>query len=521
MNSKIIGFILSEQKIDYKPSINTNILIKDIQLSCGVLSVYYYGDIALCEVDSDVYSMGFPPHKSLFDYNLLISVKSDHFIIENDWLGAIPCFYNTEEKIVSTFPKVCLRDDKAFSETGLYNYLKYGFSVFGETPFKAVSFLYFSSKLTFNSQGIQVQDAEDPLKNIDDFKGYSEDEIWTDIDDYMAERELKVKGDIVIPTSAGYDSRIINYFTHSPERVVNYSYGISDKQERSFEVIEAQKYAKTLNHRWKQVKLGKAYDLIPQWHDLFAYSTHLHGMYQMEFYTQLMQDHPAGTSSMISGICGGIFTGSNTFQKATEPADIYKLAFTHGLNYEVKGQSYFSQEKLFMEKYAYLFEDLRFYPIITMRIKLILLSYLMTVPSIMGMSAWTPFLNFNIVMKMLNLPADRREGRKWVKEFFASKNMQPHKNMFMQDTKNKLNLNLHLQSEFNAIADDFALPMVSKSEITEVNDYLGNMDFSKRMHYNLCTTRVVKEVLKKVGITNQFNQYLTNYQTLKAIEMCL
>ena len=522
MNSKIVGFIVSKSEISFTPKINTNLKVKHLKHRLGIASVYYYGNLSACLVEENKYSLGFPSSGDLLDHNLLITIREDEIIIENDWLGSIPVFYNLEENIISSFPKVCLAENKEFDELGLFNYLKYGFSVYERTPFKQVRFLPFYSKLTFNAKGTAIEQKEDPVKRIDAFKNQSETDIWNKIDAYCQEKESKVIGDIVIPTSAGFDSRIANYFIHDRKRVKNYTYGISGNQEKSFEVKQAQKYSQNLGHEWEQIFLKDAFKYIDEWHDQFAFSTHLHGMYHIEFYKkvkQLLGDNPV---SMVSGICGGVFCGANQYVKVSEPKELCKLAFTHGLNFEFNtGDDEYSQEKQFMDRYGYMFDDIRMYPIITMRIKLLLLSYSINVPSLMGLPGWTPFLKFETVMSMLNLPAKRRENRTWVKEFFAAKNMLPSENMFFQDTTNRLNFNLHNNYTFEPLASDFSLPSLTEETKAHINNYLGNIDGKAKLKYRLTTTRIIKEILKKAGVKNEFFDRLTDYQTLKAIEMSL
>ena len=45
-----------------------------------------------------------------YDRNILISFENDKIIVENDWLGSIPIFYNQKENIISTLSNFCLKD---------------------------------------------------------------------------------------------------------------------------------------------------------------------------------------------------------------------------------------------------------------------------------------------------------------------------------------------------------------------------------------------------------------------------
>jgi hypothetical protein len=69
--------------------------------------------------------------------------------------------------------------------------------------------------------------------------------------------------------------------------------------------------------------------------------------------------------------------------------------------------------------------DPQFQIVIAMRLKMILLSYLLTTPKTFGFDAWSPFLDADIALAMLTLRPERRSGRKWQKDFFASRDLLP------------------------------------------------------------------------------------------------
>ena len=48
-----------------------------------------------------ILSFTFQTTESLLDRNIKITLLDNEVIIENDWLGSIPIFYNTKAKIIS------------------------------------------------------------------------------------------------------------------------------------------------------------------------------------------------------------------------------------------------------------------------------------------------------------------------------------------------------------------------------------------------------------------------------------
>ena len=117
-------------------------------------------------------------------------------------------------------------------------------------------------------------------------------------------------GALVVPTSGGFDSRLIDVLLTDRRRIRAFSYGTSDDPARSVEVVKAAELARRLGLRWELVPLGAFHRYLDEWDALFGVSTHAHGMYQMEFYRRILERVPAG-STVLSGICGEWFAGDD------------------------------------------------------------------------------------------------------------------------------------------------------------------------------------------------------------------
>ena len=113
-----------------------------------------------------------------------------------------------------------------------------------------------------------------------------------------------------MPTSGGFDSRLINLLLSDRSRVRAFTYGISDNQLRSTEVVKAREVARRLGLRWQTVPIGEFHRYLGDWDALYGVSTHAHGMYQMEFYDQVRRAVAPG-STVLSGICGEWFSGDD------------------------------------------------------------------------------------------------------------------------------------------------------------------------------------------------------------------
>ena len=133
-------------------------------------------------------------------------------LFETDWLASQPVFYN--EKTGQASHNINDVIDYASLELhaeGFNNYLDFGYSVLEQTPVKHVKFLRHSSRLWRDEQGrLSVEYLHDPVEQWLDYR-LSEEDVIDLIRERVREWEHSVEGEIVIPTSGGYDSRLLNW----------------------------------------------------------------------------------------------------------------------------------------------------------------------------------------------------------------------------------------------------------------------------------------------------------------------
>ena len=210
-------------------------------------------------------------------------------IFETDWLASNPVFYNELTGAAShNIHDVIDYANCEMDAEGLNDYLDFGYSVFGKTPVRHVKFLRHSSRLVRDeSGGLTVEYLEDPVGKWLDFR-ISESDVLDLLSSKVRSWENAFSGDIVIPTSGGYDSRLLNDLVQDKSRIRSFSYGVSEKQTDSFEVVYARMLADKLGTSWEQITLGDFHVFFDDWDKLFGVSTHAHGMYHIEFYTQIM-----------------------------------------------------------------------------------------------------------------------------------------------------------------------------------------------------------------------------------------
>jgi len=442
MNSKIIGFTIAPFELSHHDIDIFNSGLNLFVLKNGPYYIYMWGigDVQSCKINNS-YSMSFPLSDNLLDRNVLIKNQGDGIEIENDWLASIPVFYNEKTKVISTLiNKVIQHDNIEIDEEGLKYYLEFGYSVFTKTAIKNVRFLRYFSKIRLTENQLVVVEKEDPVFSLSNSPS-DEQETLKKIHTYIKNAEEYLHGDIIIPTSGGYDSRLLNILVGQKERIHSFTYGISENQANSSEVVVARELSRRLGTKWKQIELGEFNKYIPEWFFLYGISTHAHGMYHIETYLKMREYVKHSNVSFLSGIVGDAWAGNISFKKIESHNDLINLGYTHGLDFKELSSTIKCEEVqkiFFYEKYSQQFEDHRWQPIITIRLKIILISYLMNLPDYFGFPSWTPYLNFDIVNSMLNVPKIRWQDRKWQKDFFIRCNLDMDSYVAVADRTNTL-----------------------------------------------------------------------------------
>jgi len=307
---------------------------------------------------------------------------------------------------------------------GLGLYLAAGYSVFGRTPVRGVRFLPPSARLWRDDDGA-LRFEELPLDLEDRLtQRRSEDEIVEMLRARVRAAESAADGDIVIPTSGGYDSRLLNLMIAEPARVRSFTFGTTPRQWDSFEVTRARALAVTLGTRWERIHLAPFHSYLDVWDDLFGPAVHAHGMYQMEFYRRLA-DRTSGGELLLSGLYGDWFAGKGDERvpRPDGPADVQRMVFTYDMNADA-GMSLLptdgSATEEYFETHRAALASHRRRVVEGIRFRMMALRYLLRVPELYGFKVDAPFLDYDLATAMLALPDERRHERRWVTEYLAA-----------------------------------------------------------------------------------------------------
>jgi len=524
--NKIIGFTVSKNKINHNDIdvFKRGLSLIEFEENGLYICLWGIGDLTNCKI-ANKYSLSFPLSETLLDRNVLIGFQNDDIVIENDWLGSIPIFYNSKEIIVSTLSLKTLKD-KTIHPEGLNNYFEFGYSILEQTPFADVKFMRYFSKLIISQDRIKIEYKGDPILQDRLFNKVEDEEVvLKKIQDYILNVENKTRDEIILPTSGGYDTRLLNICINNKSRIHAFSYGISKEQSKSFEVIYAKKISEILNIKWKQIQLGNFHKYINEWFKIYGFSTHLHGMYHIEFYKKILEGNNFGkNATFLSGIIGDAWSGNVKLEKIEKESDLSILGYTHGVSIDKSYFKYTNDSNIrttFFNKNIKHFENYKKRVIFSMRFKLCLLSYLTQIPEYFGFPVWTPFLNFDIATSMVNIKEDRRKNRLWQKRFFAKNGLDLESMDLKIDKTNMLDYDSSKNYHFEPIDIELMQKNINKDYLKAVNYKLTHRNFIDDITKKMLLTRYIGGALRRIRIKDDILESLYSWCIIKSIEMAL
>ena len=263
---------------------------------------------------------------------------------------------------------------------------------------------------------------------------------------------------------------------------------------------------------------------INDWHKLYGFSSHLHGMYHMEFFDKITKKNNFDYNDVLfSGIIGDAWSGGVTKVEIQSEKDIIKLGYSHGLFLDKSFFKKKSKKNILREMYFNLnkkhVNNTSTQIIQMMRIKIMLLSYLTSLPEYFGIPVATPFLNFNNVIKMLNLPSNLKKNRVWQKDYFKEKNLDVENMNLEFSTLNSLNQYAANNFHFEPIQAEFFKDILKTNSIKKLNKNINNQNIFWEF---LLTRFKLRPLLRRIGVLKiGYLGSLSNYHILKAIEKSL
>jgi len=447
-------------------------------------------------------------------------------LFETDWLASKPVFYNEKTcKASHNINEVIDYCNLELDPEGFNNFLDFGYSILEQTPLKHVKFLRHSSRLLQGNSGtLSVEYLDDPVEKWLD-RSYGEADALDLLEAKVRNWEHSCTGDIIIPTSGGYDSRLLNVLIEDKTRIRSFSYGISKIQSHSSEVVYAKQFSEILGTRWEQIPIGDFHLYFDEWDRLFGASTHAHGMYHIEFYRKISPKVKGG-NPFLSGIIGDAWAGSVTVSDIESPRDVKLLGYTHGINADSSVSLLPLQDWRVKEYFANNRErlrDSRLRVIEAMRFKIILLCYLMIVPRSFGFEPWSPFLDIEVAMALLNLPPERRHNRQWQKDFFHARGLDTEAMRLYANHTNMLDLYALRRRPVQPLSVPLLREVVKPDYIEWINRNL-HYSYTQSLLDDILRIRKVGGALRRLGLGKSRNEILKAYfayLVLKPIEKAI
>jgi hypothetical protein len=330
--------------------------------------------------------------------------------------------------------------------------------------------------------------------------------------------------DILIPTSGGFDSRLLNVILHNKERIRAYTYGTSSVQSSSREVVYAQELSHRLGLNWSRIDLGRFNIYQEEWFGQFGCSVGAVGTYHMEFFDKIRQQEKALEMQMLSGIIGDAWAGAVQVQPIKDIQDYKVLGHTHRMTADSQTATAIDYRPLVeqaFDKQKDLLVDPKYRIIAAMRTKMMLLQSLISIPEHYGYNGYSPFLDENIALSMLNLPDDRRLDRAWQRDYFRKKNVLFEEEKHTFTYQNSLNYYALLNHEIELLDVDILREIINEKYLAWINSQLRQIGYTQRIFQNLMHTPKVKEGLKLLGFKNKLMEAYFAYTTIKPIEKLL
>jgi hypothetical protein len=151
---------------------------------------------------------------------------------------------------------------------------------------------------------------------------------------------------------------------------------------------------------------------------------------------------------------------------------------------------------------------------------MILLSYLLTIPRVLGFKPWSPYLDIDLAMAMLNLPEERRMNRKWEEDFFKKEDLEFEKNRFI-DFQNTLNIQALKRIPVSPLDEGILYGVVEPHYVKWINSCIKRTGVSWDFLRKIKRKRVLNRLSALLNLDDSLLPAYSAYLTLKPIEILL
>jgi len=165
--------------------------------------------------------------------------------------------------------------------------------------------------------------------------------------------------------------------------------------------------------------------------------------------------------------------------------------------------------------------------VVSMRLKMILLSYLFTVPRDFGFQPWSPFLDPRIAIAMLKIAPERRENRAWQEEWFRKNGLWIEGEGLKSRVENDLSRKAAIRNPLRPLSPALLGNLVDSRYVEEVNEQACRSPMDLRVGGLLSGPRLqvqrnwrVKRLANALGfeVEDSFTKAHSEYMTLWPLE---
>lgn len=263
-------------------------------------------------------------YPSDWDRYLSISISADFVEVINDYAGSIPLFYSQRKGLIlsNIEPCVYLASGSTFNDLSaenIYGFLRYSHYIWDETAWVHIKQMVPDAKYKFSLAGellsteylrsVRANDAGANLTDKEVANGLFE------LNDLLVRRSLSNSDEIILPLSSGYDSRMIFSVLANDNKLREKTRCFTYGSEGSIEVEAGRRLSRLKGVEWHHIDLpckflDKRY--LNDISNIFGASLHMHGMYQMEFYQQIIHQFDISpTACLTSGFMTGVPAGQH------------------------------------------------------------------------------------------------------------------------------------------------------------------------------------------------------------------
>jgi len=277
----------------------------------------------LTEQYNSGYNVSVNNTEDINDRFLKILVSPDGVEIINDYAGTIPVYYSMRNYLsLSNIEPVTVLDSNSgfedISYENMFGYLKFSHYIWDETLYRHIFVQEPDALFIYkNNKSEPIKTNLNTLKRSDKLIGASDKKVAEEL--YLLNEELVTQSlqnydEVILPLSAGYDSRLI-FASLSKNKLVKdklkcFTYG----PYKTMDVESAKMLTKKFKIYWKQIDFDFEYlkrEYLNQIGMIFGGSLHFHGMYQFEFYNLIKNYFSNKKTVITSGFMTGVPAGQH------------------------------------------------------------------------------------------------------------------------------------------------------------------------------------------------------------------